>query len=83
MAKKLGRLPDIQAIVDRRIAAGIAGHAEFSLWSSRDLVDEDYSDEAKRELLTELEEVERRRKSQPVSASSGADWLRPKRQKSS
>ena len=83
MTKRKKQLPDIQEIVDRRVAAGIAGHAEFILWANDDLVDEDYSDEFKQQLLDEVERAERLKQLQPVPESSGPDWLMPNRKKGS
>jgi hypothetical protein len=48
-------LPSIVEIVEKRIDAGIAQAAESELYYKGDLVDEDYDDETKRDLLDELE----------------------------
>src|SRR4051794_17463429 len=49
------RLPSIVKVVEKRIDAGIAQAAESELYYKGDLVDEEYDDETKRELLAELE----------------------------
>jgi hypothetical protein len=52
--------PSIEEIVKKRIKAGISGSAEYQLYTKGDLVDSDYTDEFKRNLLSELRKAQKK-----------------------
>ncbi|HEX2987916.1 MAG TPA: hypothetical protein VHS06_07070 [Chloroflexota bacterium] len=60
------KLPHIEKIVKQRVAAGIAGDAEFILWLKGDLEDASYSDKFKQQLLDELAEATRQKRTENI-----------------
>jgi len=55
-------LPSIEWIVRKRIKVGISSSAEYLLYVKGDLLDSDYSDRFKRDVLSELRRAQQERK---------------------
>jgi hypothetical protein len=61
-------LPSIEWLVKKRISAGISSSAEYLLYVKGDLLDSDYSDRFKRDLLSELRRAQKHRKQKEATS---------------